>query len=193
MDDDSDWDREEIVDLDGGCEATGDPQLDVYGYQSPKQRGGTGFTASPHRDWLAQAKADRAQREQRRREAVEANLAETRRRLAERNIVADRPQSKAPGIVPFEPGSSYQPGVGPVRQPDLAPHVADAIAQGMPGRDLGWWRVDVDAYGRAVWQRVDAPGNGPRMTVEQTPAQPAPAPQWLPVEMTEPSPGTRVY
>ncbi|HWX98630.1 MAG TPA: hypothetical protein VNY55_01760 [Mycobacterium sp.] len=195
--DDWDWDRDEIVDLDA-CEMTGDPQLDVYGYQSPKRRGGTGFTASPHRDWLAQAKADRAQREQRRREAVEANLAETRRRLAERNIVGDRPQSKAPGIVPFEPGSSYQPGVGPVRQPDLAPHVADAIAQGMPGRDLGWWRVDVDAYGRAVWQRVDAPGDGPRMTVEQTPAQPVqpqwrPVQRWAPAELTEPSPGTRVW
>jgi hypothetical protein len=68
-------------------------------------------------------------------------------------------------------------------------------------RDLGWWRIDVDGYGRAVWQKVDAPGDGPRITVEQpvAPAAPQwqppapPAPQWSPVEVTEPSPGTRVW
>jgi hypothetical protein len=170
---DDDWDdlHGEIVDLDGYGEATGDPQLDVYGYQSPKRRGGTGFTSSqPDRDWLAQAKADRAQRQQRRREAVQQNLEQTRQRVEQRRgkTVADRPQSPQPV------------------QPDLPPHVSAAVAQGMAGRDLGWWKVVVDAYGRAVWTRVDAPGDGPQVTVQQSP-------EAHPVELTEPGPGTVVY
>jgi hypothetical protein len=74
LDDEWDWDRHEVVDLD----VTGDPQLDVYGYQSPKRRGGTGFTstdgerlvrsrAQRERD-AAKRKADR--QEMRRRNAL---------------------------------------------------------------------------------------------------------------------------
>jgi hypothetical protein len=178
---DDEWDDlhdGEVVDLDG-CEATGDPQLDQFGYNSPRRRGQnlTGFTSNDG-EWVARSRARRA--------AVEQNKAETRRRNAER--------SGEPTAVP----RSVQPSPVP-STPDLAPHVSQAIAEGMAsGRDLGWWRVDVDAYGRAVWTRVDAPGDGPRMTVEQTPAQPV-QPQWhsvqrwAPAELTEPSPGTRVW
>ncbi len=82
--------------------------------------------------------------------------------------------------------------------PDLPPHVAQAVAEGMAGRELGWWTVDVTPDGRAVWTRVDASGDGPRMTVEQTPVQPVqpqwrPVQRWAPAELTEPSPGTRVW
>jgi hypothetical protein len=91
----------EHVDLDGGwCEATGNPALDVDGYQSPRRTGNlTGFKSSQI-DWLAQAKADRAKREARREadrqqdrlaeklaaqlKAVEQNKAETRARVAQR-------------------------------------------------------------------------------------------------------------
>jgi hypothetical protein len=84
------WDdlHGEAHDIDGyWCDATGDPQVDVSGYQSPSRRGQnlTGFTPSrDHRaaDALAQSKRDREQRQQRRRAAVEANKRETRERGA---------------------------------------------------------------------------------------------------------------
>ena len=65
MDDEFEWDRDEIVDLDGyWADVTGDPALDRTGYQSPRRTGNlTGFT--PHKvnqDWLAQSKKDREQR-----------------------------------------------------------------------------------------------------------------------------------
>jgi hypothetical protein len=174
--DEWDWDREEIVDLDG-YEASGDPQVDILGYNSPKQRTGTGFTDNGgelRAHWRTRLDAEAAKRKAERRQAVEANVAERRRKVAERR---GEPQPVAP---------------------DLAPHVAQAVAAGMANRDLGWWRVDVDAYGRAVWTRVDAPGDGTTMTVEQTPAQPVqpqwhPVQRWVPAELTEPSPGTRVW
>jgi hypothetical protein len=53
---DADWDPDEIVDLD----VTGDPQLDQFGYQLPRDRGNpTGFRPGTQVDWLAQAKRDR--------------------------------------------------------------------------------------------------------------------------------------
>jgi len=67
------WDdlRGEIVDLD----VTGDSQLDVYGYQSPRTPGPrSGFKAGPERDWLAQSKRDRQQREARRERWSKAAL-----------------------------------------------------------------------------------------------------------------------
>jgi hypothetical protein len=65
MDDEWDWDRDEIVDL----EITGDPQLDQFGYQSPRRD----FTPPPSQsfDYLAQYRRDREQREQRRQAAVQ--------------------------------------------------------------------------------------------------------------------------
>jgi hypothetical protein len=164
------WDHSEVVDLD----VTGDPQLDQFGYQSPRRN----FSPPPSQsfDWLAQAKADYEAR-QRRRAAVQANQDETRRRVAERQrgaTVAGRPQSEA-------------------REQQLAPRVAQAVERGAQGRAPGWWKVDVTPDGRATWTRVDQPGdNGPRVTVQQTPA-PQPRPQWHPVELTEPSLGTQVW
>jgi hypothetical protein len=173
MHDEWDWDREEIVDLDGGCEATGDPALDQTGYESPRR------SWHPVRwDAVAQMQTPdhTAERQRRRREALERNRAETRQRVAQR---------KGENVTPV---TSSQP----ISQPDLPPHVSQAIADGMPGRDLGWWRVDVDATGRAVWTRVAAPdASGARMTVEQTAA--ARPSQWHLVEPTEPSPGTWVW
>jgi hypothetical protein len=162
---DDEWDDlhdGEVVDLDGYGEATGDPQLDQFGYQSPKQRGGTGFTSTDG-ERLARVRAQRAEREQRRRAAVEQNKAETRQRVAQRSWAAQPP-----------------------------PHIAAAVEQGAPGRPAGWWKVDISPDGSAQWSKVDQPGDGPWITAT-TPAPPAPAPHWSPIEMTEPSPGTRVW
>ena len=168
MDEDWDWDRDEVLDLDGYGEATGDPQLDVYGYQSPKQRGGTGFRSTDG-DRLARRRAqrerDRAERDQRRRAAVEQNNAETKRRVAQRR------GQPTPSIVPFEPGSGYQPGVGPVRQPDLPekwwrPDATRQPVQTQPGPQPGqhgayferrvvrrWWAPWTK---RTTWRQVSA-------------------------------------
>jgi hypothetical protein len=42
--------------------------------------------------------------------------------------------------------------------------------------------------GLPTWTPVDQPGDGPQMTVQQSPP-----PQWHPVELTEPGPGTQVW
>ena len=168
------------MDLDG-CEATGDPQLDVYGYQSPRRRGQnlTGFTSTRRRLVLARADEMRAQRQakrEQRRAAVETNKAATRERVEQRR----------------------QPDPGP-GSPQPAPHIAQAVERGAVGRPAGWYRVDIAPDGSAQWANVDAPGDGPWITARTpapappAPAPPAPAPQWQPVEMTEPSPGTRVW
>jgi hypothetical protein len=155
--------------------------VDQFGYRSPRRDFGP--PPSEPFDYLAQFRADQEKRE-RRRAAVQDNLDQTRRRNAER-----RGQ---------QPARNLREGPPQPVTPALAPHVAQAVANGMPGRDLGWWRVDVTPDGTATWTRVDAPGDGPRMTVEQTPAQPVqpqwhPVQRWAPAELTEPSPGTRVW
>ena len=70
MDDEWDYDRDEIVDLGGGwADVTGNPAEDVTGYQTPTRRIRplTGYVpSSPGRDWLAQSKLDRQQREAKR-------------------------------------------------------------------------------------------------------------------------------
>jgi hypothetical protein len=159
MDDEWDWDRSEVVDLD----VTGDPQLDQFGYQSPRRD----FTPPPSQsfDYLAQYRRDQAERERKRRAAVTNNLADTRRRNAERR------------------GQQPQPVT-----PALAPHVAQAVERGAVGRQAGWYRVDMTPDGRTTWTPVDQPGDGPQMTVQQSPA-----PQWHPVELTEPGSGTQVW
>jgi len=91
MDDDWDWDHDEIVDLD----VTGDPQ---FGYQSPRR---SFRTPPPERDWLAQAKRDRQQREARRdRQGQEEKARCQRESPPSRQIVA-------------WPGMNYRPGIGP--------------------------------------------------------------------------------
>jgi hypothetical protein len=86
MDDELDWDCEP-VDLDGDY-ATGDPQIDQLGYNSPLRRGEnlTGFTDNGgelRARLRAQSERDRAAREQRRRELA-ANIEAARQRAAER-------------------------------------------------------------------------------------------------------------
>ncbi|MGA8254708.1 MAG: hypothetical protein WB989_29885 [Mycobacterium sp.] len=49
----------------GDCDVTGDPVLDQFGYQSPRRD----FSQPVEkRDWLAQAKRDRAHRQARRQQ-----------------------------------------------------------------------------------------------------------------------------
>ena len=76
---DGDWYHDEIVNLD--ADVTGDPQLDQFGYQSPRRD----FSPPPSEpfDYLAQFKRDMAE-DERRRAAVQDNLDQTRRRNAER-------------------------------------------------------------------------------------------------------------
>jgi hypothetical protein len=134
---DDEWEdvHGEPSDLDGSwCDVTGNPALDVDGYQSPRRTGNlTGFTSSQI-DWLAQAKADRAKREARREadrqqdrlaeklaaqlKAVEQNKAETRERVAQRRQSPPGPTVKAqrvsssrettPATSPPAPGKPVQ-------------------------------------------------------------------------------------
>jgi hypothetical protein len=147
----------EAVDLD----LTGDPVLDQFGYQSPRRK-----SPQPEsKGWLAQA------RDGARRQAVANNLAETRRRNAERR---------------GEP----QPAVDQSTSQMPPPHIAQAVERGAPGRAAGWWKVVVAADGSAQWSKVDQPGDGPK--IEAT-TQAPPAPQWHPVEMTAPDLRTRLW
>jgi hypothetical protein len=155
MDEDWDWDREEIVDLDGGCEATGDPQLDQLGYQSPKQRGGTGFRSTDG-DRLARRRA------QRERDAAKRDEIRRRNALPRESRPAQPPARPAHGIVPFGPGSGYRPGLGPVRQPAVMPPPAPAPAVPQPGQHGAyferrvvrrWWAPWRKRY---VWQQISA-------------------------------------
>ncbi|MGA7055361.1 MAG: hypothetical protein WBZ37_29690 [Mycobacterium sp.] len=103
MDEDWDQDADQIVDLD----VTGDPQLDQFGYQSPRRPGPRpGFTSLPERDWLAQAKRDRQQRE-RRRDRQQRHREEARRRQeVPPSHPAQRPRPTAqplPQSAPVEP------------------------------------------------------------------------------------------
>ena len=60
------------------------------------------------------------------------------------------------------------------RQPQpMAPHVAQAVERDAPGLEAGWYRVDVWPDGEAAWTPVDAPGDGPRVTVQPEKAQEA--------------------
>jgi hypothetical protein len=177
---DDDWeDRHdwEPVDLD----VTGDPQLDQQFYQSPKQRGGTGFT-SQDGERLARSRAERerdAAKRRAERAAVQAQLEaqreEMRQRTAERR---------------GEPAADR-----------LAPHVEQAVQRGAVGRAAGWYRVDVAADGCAQWSKVNQPGDGPWITAttpapQWQPVQPRPARRWWqrrPVELDQPSPGTQIW
>ena len=108
MDEDWDWDRDEVVDLD----VTGDPQLDVYGYQSPRR---TFHPARPANvDWLAQSKRDRAEREQRRR-AVQRQRsqeapAQRRDSASHEGRGWSEPAQPAPVAVTTQPVPGPQPG-----------------------------------------------------------------------------------
>jgi hypothetical protein len=145
VDDEWDWDGDP-VDLDA-CDVTGDGQLDQQGYQSPQRVPRTwARPQSEDRDWLPNARRDRARRE--------AKWEEARWR---------RESAPSHEIVAWPREMDYGPGMGPLR----------------PGRLR--YRVDVTPGGRTTWTPVDQPGDGPQMTVQQSPA-----PQWHPVELTEP-------
>src|SRR6516165_6376668 len=91
MDDEVDWDRDEIVDLDGGgwAEMTGNPALDVDGYSSPSRKGQnlTGYTPNQI-DWMAASRADRERRAARR--AQRAAKSDSRPTRAERRAAAEQ-------------------------------------------------------------------------------------------------------
>jgi hypothetical protein len=187
VDDEWDWDGEPI-DLDA-CDVTGDPQLDVFGYQSPRRD----FTQKPveQYDWLAQSRRDRAEREARRNRQQQQREEARRRRESppSHQIVAwPREMDYRPGMGQLRPGRLTPPVAPPPPVPELAPHVAQAVEHGAVGRQAGWYRVDVTPNGRTTWTPVDQPGDGPQMTVQQSPA-----PQRHPVELTEPGPGTQVW
>jgi hypothetical protein len=67
-----DWDRDEVVDLDGGAGATGNPALDVDGYASPKRTGNlTGFESHPvDVSWVEKSRQDRIYRKKQREAAA---------------------------------------------------------------------------------------------------------------------------
>ena len=91
MDDEVDWDRDEIVDVDGGgwADMTGNPALDVDGYSSPSRKGQnlTGYTPNQI-DWMAASRADRERRAARR--AQRAAKSDSRPTRAERRAAAEQ-------------------------------------------------------------------------------------------------------
>lgn len=89
---DADWERDsdEIVDP----EVTGDPQLDQFGYQSPRGGNRTEFRPGTQVDWLAQAKRDRQRRAARRDRQRQAEKARRQRELPP-SPPAQRPQPMA--------------------------------------------------------------------------------------------------
>jgi hypothetical protein len=112
MDEDWDCDRDEIVDLD----VTGDPQLDQFGYQSP--RNVPRMWAHPpasQRDWLAQSRRDRAER-QRKRDRQQRQREEARRQR-------ESPPSQS--VAPMARGGCY-------------PQVMPQVMRPPRGGDEGW-------------------------------------------------------
>jgi hypothetical protein len=139
-------DRSEIVDLD----VTGDPQLDQFGYQSPRRDMGPP-PAEPF-DWLAQHKANQAQIEadnarrqaerERRRAAVRDNLDETRRRIAERH--------GGPAMLPPQPASMLPPQPASMLQPVQPVPQHGAYFERRTVRP--WWGLGL--IKRQVWTQV---------------------------------------
>ncbi|MGO9692952.1 MAG: hypothetical protein ACLPYO_03860 [Mycobacterium sp.] len=169
IDDEMDLDRDDIVDLDG-CDVTGDPALDQFGYNSPSRRGQnlTGFTSSGG-DYLAASREGRARRQ--------AKRAAWRQRLAQRQQ-PDRPASHVEQAV--EQGAPGR-AAGWWRV-DIAP---DGSSQ--------WSKVDTPGDGRP-WITAHTPAPQPPAPQWQQPA-PARRRWWQrgrPAE-PQPSPGTRIW
>ncbi len=133
MDEDWDWETDQIVDLD----VTGDPQLDQFGYQSPRRPGPrSGFQSLPQRDWLAQAKRDRQQRE-RRRARQQRHRQEARR------------QQEVP---PSPPAQRPPPMAQPVAQP--APVEPESECKGpQPGQHGAYFEVRTVRRWWAPWRK----------------------------------------
>ena len=166
MNDYDDWDG-----YDGGPDVTGNPALDVDGYQSPRRTGNlTGFKSSQI-DGLAQAKADRAKREARREadrqvdrlaeklaaqlKAVEQNKAETRARVAQRR------QSPSPTVTAqrvsrgreITPATSPPVPVEPVQ--DSAAEIARrSLTELQPGQHGAYFEKRTYRPWYAPWKKV---------------------------------------
>jgi hypothetical protein len=134
MDDDCDW-----------ADVTGDPQLDQFGYQSPRRRGEnlTGFTPSSDRDWRAQAKRDRAQRAARRK----ANALSPQRRQPE--------PPPAPVKVRAWPSQPVSQGPQPVSQgPQPVGQGPQPVSQGpLPGQHGAYFEVRTTRVWWAPWRK----------------------------------------
>lgn len=152
MDEGWEWDPDEIIDAD----FTGDPQLDQFGYQSPRRRGEnlTGFTPGPNRDWLAQVKRDRQAR-QRPRELQQ-------RRQGRAKLRRESPLS---GQTPSDPGSQRRPGSGSAEQPQPGPVELNSTVQ--PGQHGAYFEVRTKRVWwlpwrkRKVWQQISTWQAGP--------------------------------
>jgi hypothetical protein len=142
-----DWHDRELVDLDGGaCDVTGDPALDVYGYQSPTRRGQnlTGFTSS-HGDYGAASREGR-ERRRRQREAWRQRLdAERREREARRPESEQRPAHAS--VSPRASTTPARPQPAPGQ-----PTVADP-PQSQPGQHGAYFEVRTTRVWWAPWRR----------------------------------------
>jgi hypothetical protein len=143
MDDEWEWEHDgEIVDLDG-CEATGEPQLDIFGYQSPKRRGQnlSGFTSSGG-DWFKRSDEMRAQRQARR----EAQRQRQREREAARRPEPEQRPAHA-SVSPWASTTPARPQSVPVQ-----PTVADP-PQSQPGQHGAYFEVRTTRVWWAPWRR----------------------------------------
>lgn len=151
-DNDGDW-----GDGDWGSDVTGDPQLDVFGYKSPRDRRNlTGFEAHPpNQDWLVKNRADRATRAAKR--AAEAQA----RRAAKRNESSGERQSTK---ITDKPGADE---AGPdVAQAVTRDEIAErSLTELQPGQHGAYFeRREVRAWyapwkKRYVWQQISAWAN----------------------------------
>jgi hypothetical protein len=152
MDDEFDWDRDEIVDPDGGwCEATGNPALDVDGYQSPRDtRNLTGYEPHPvKQDWLAQSKRDRERRAAKR--AAAARDAERRREARRNESSGERHEQKSTPRAQPQPVQSDRDEIMRRSLTELQPGQHGAYFERRIKRC--WW---APWRKRTVWQQVSA-------------------------------------
>jgi hypothetical protein len=134
LDHEWDWDRSEVVDLD----VTGDPQLDVFGYQSPKQRGGTGFTSTD---------GERLARSRSRREQAAAKRKADRQAMRQRHALPHEPRPVTRG---WSPPHSVALTTGPQPGQHGAYFEVRTVRR--------WW---APWHKRKVWQQISTWHVGP--------------------------------
>jgi hypothetical protein len=144
-DDFDDWDGEPH-DLDGYGDVTGDPQLDVYGYNSPTRRGQnlSGFTSH---DAEVVARWD-ARREQR---AAARQRAARRDEMRRRNALPPEP-NKGEGRGVVAPAPAPRPSAGPLR-PAAGPLPGQHGAYFERRVVRRWWAPWTK---RTTWQQISA-------------------------------------
>jgi hypothetical protein len=134
MDEDWEWDPD----------VTGDPQLDQFGYQSPRNVPRTwAHPPASERDWLAQSRRDRAER-QRKRDQQQRQREEARRR---RESPPSQPVAKP--VVAWPPEMDYRPGMGPQRPGPLTPPAP--VEQQSRGPLLGQHGAYFEVRTKRVW------------------------------------------